>query len=142
VITFNDLLGNNSISDVPLDYQQNLEDIKNKVNALLDLFNLSMLLPVITHNNVDSGFRTMDEHLRIYAEKGITDINHIPMRSHHLTGEAADIGDPAKLLQKWCISNLKTLESIGLWCESFMSTPTWVHFQTKPPASGKRFFIP
>ncbi len=39
---------------------------------------------------VTSGFRSMADHLRIYAAKGITDKRKIPMGSFHLKGLAAD----------------------------------------------------
>lgn len=62
--------------------------------------------------------------------------------SMHLTGFAADIYDPKKKLQKYLTENVKVLENIGLWCESFSHTKNWVHCQAIPPRSGKRFFIP
>lgn len=39
---------------------------------------------------ITSGFRSMADHLRIYAQKGITDKRRIPMQSWHLKGLAAD----------------------------------------------------
>jgi hypothetical protein len=140
MITFNQVLGNNLISDVPIDIQHNIENLVTKVNMALVMYYNQNTIPINTI--VDSGLRTMEEHLRIYVAKGITDQSKIPMKSHHLFGEAVDISDPFKDLQSWCLAHIKSLEEIGLWCESFISTLTWVHFQIKPPLSGKRFFIP
>lgn len=92
--------------------------------------------------HVSSGLRSLEEHLRIYAEKGITDRSKIPMKSRHLHGMAVDIRDPKHELQKWCLDNEDMLEQAGLYCEHFSSTVGWVHFQTTPPGSGNRFFLP
>jgi uncharacterized protein YcbK (DUF882 family) len=63
-------------------------------------------------------------------------------KSMHLVGLAADIADPDGALGRWCLSNAKLLESIGLWMEHPDHTPGWVHMQASPPRSGNRFFIP
>ena len=39
---------------------------------------------------ITSGYRSLQDHLRIYKEKGITDKSKIPMGSYHLKGLAAD----------------------------------------------------
>ena len=91
---------------------------------------------------VTSGLRSMEDHLRIYREKGITDPSKIPMGSSHLKGAACDIFDPKQELQAWCKANEKLLEEIGLWMEDFSATPNWVHFQIVAPRSGNRFFKP
>lgn len=110
-----------------------------KINKVRALFGKSMICT--------SGVRTLADHLEIYRKKGITDPKKIPMKSKHLEtiedAFAGDFGGPnVKALQQWCLDNVKALEEIGLWCEDFKYTPTWVHFQDVPPASGKRFFIP
>lgn len=63
--------------------------------------------------------------------------------SRHIPAEACDMRDtPARDLAKWCAKNQARLIEVGLWCERFEWTPSWVHFQRVPPASGKRFYIP
>lgn len=63
--------------------------------------------------------------------------------SKHMTGEACDIRDTAgRDLARWCLANVDKLREIGLWCERFQWTPTWVHFQIVPPASGLRIYVP
>lgn len=95
---------------------------------------------------VTSGYRTMEDHLRIYAEKGIADKSRIPMGSKHLVGAAVDIFDPDQKLQDWVWGNQSFLRRIELWCERFTHTPNWVHFQSIPYGSwqegGSIFFIP
>jgi hypothetical protein len=65
-------------------------------------------------------------------------------RSRHLTGEAVDIGDDGGELARWCESpsGLAALEAIGLWMESRLHTPRWLHVQTVAPGSGRRVFGP
>jgi uncharacterized protein YcbK (DUF882 family) len=63
-------------------------------------------------------------------------------KSCHLTCQAVDIADPDNKFRKWCLLNLDILEQAGLYMESPIATPTWVHLQTRPPKSGRRIFIP
>lgn len=62
--------------------------------------------------------------------------------SNHTRCRACDIADTKGALGRWCLSNLKELEAIGLWLEHPSKTPTWVHLQTVPPRSGRRIFLP
>ena len=62
--------------------------------------------------------------------------------SKHLSGNACDVADSDGKLGAWCLANEQTLKAIGLWCEHPSATKGWVHFQTMPPMSGKRFFMP
>jgi hypothetical protein len=65
-------------------------------------------------------------------------------RSKHMTGQAVDIGDDSGDLGRLFASILgqRMLEEAALFMESPSKTPRWVHFQTVPPKSGKRIFIP
>lgn len=112
----------------------NLVELLEKINKIRTLWGKPMICT--------SGLRSMEDHLRIYKDKGITDQSKIPMASKHLYGQACDISDPKGELAKWCHENIKHLEEIGLWCEATESTPTWVHFQILPPKSNNRFFKP
>lgn len=64
--------------------------------------------------------------------------------SPHQRGLALDIRDDAhqRNLCRWALAHQAALGSIGLWCERPQWTPSWLHIQTLPPGSGKRFFIP
>lgn len=135
MVSMKELLHNKyKLEDQPKETQDNLKILLEKINKIRTTYGQVM--------TVTSGLRSMDDHLRIYAEKGITDTNKIPMKSKHLYGQAVDISDPHQKLQKWCLANVKKLEEVGLWCEDFSATSNWVHFQIIPPKSGKRFFIP
>lgn len=63
-------------------------------------------------------------------------------RSHHIFGRACDVHDPRASIDKWAASKagIKALEACGLWLEHQDHTPTWTHFQTLPPPSGRRIF--
>jgi len=117
--------------ECPLEYSENLAKLIVKINKVRDAFGRPMI--------VTSGFRSMEEHERIY-KKEIAAGKYVPRSSKHLSCEAVDIYDPDRILQKWCIENENLLAEIGLWMEDFIHTPRWVHFQIVPPASGKRFF--
>jgi uncharacterized protein YcbK (DUF882 family) len=82
---------------------------------------------------VTSGLRSEADQARI---------NPKASKSRHLIGAAVDIADQNGDLKKWIKANVSLLETVGLWCEHFDSTPTWVHFQCISPRSGNRFFIP
>lgn len=117
-----------------IEITHNLDHLVKCVNELQKLYGKQFV--------VTSGLRSKDDQIRIYKAKGITDIKKIPMGSKHLSGQAVDISDPKKELQTWCLKNVEILKDIGLWCEDFGSTPNWVHMQSVPPLSGKRFFKP
>lgn len=82
---------------------------------------------------VTSGLRSLEQQMKV---------NPKAPKSKHLTGEAVDILDQSGRLKAWVKENIALIEEIGLWMEDFLSTPSWVHFQIVPPASGHRFFIP
>jgi uncharacterized protein YcbK (DUF882 family) len=133
-ISLKELIKNANYSSLSPEIQGNLMVLLERVNRVRDKFGKPM--------TVTSGLRTMEDHLRIYRQKGITDKSKIPMKSRHLVGAACDVADPKGELQKWCKDNEQFLADVGLWCEDFASTHGWCHFQIFPPASGKRFFKP
>ena len=135
MISMDELLNKKyKLEDQSVETQANLKILLEKINQIRTLWAKPM--------NVTSGLRNMEDHLRIYAAKGITDKAKIPMKSKHLYGQAVDISDPNQNLQKWCKVNESVLEKVGLWMEDFSATPTWCHFQVVPPKSGKRWFLP
>lgn len=132
MITMSELLGKAKLEDQTPEIQANLAVLLNRVNEIRTLWNKPMV--------VTSGLRTMADHLRIYKEKGITDTSKIPMKSHHLYGEAVDISDPVLELTAWLKKTGSILENAKLWCEE--GNKNWVHFQIVPPKSGVRWFLP
>lgn len=129
-----EILKTTDFDTLPEDHQANLLILLEKVNKVREAYGKSMV--------ISSGYRSMDDHKRIYREKGITDESKIPMKSKHLYGQALDVSDPNQELQKWVKSNVLLMEEIGLWMEDFSATKNWCHFQTLPPRSNKRFFMP
>lgn len=132
MITMSELIGKTRLTDVAADVEKNLKNLLVCVNKVRALWGKPMI--------VTSGFRTTEDHKRIYAAKGITDDLKIPWRSKHLFGAAVDIADEGLVLTKWLKDNPKVLEDAELWCEE--GNKNWVHFQIFPPASDKRWFLP
>lgn len=95
---------------------------------------------------ITSGFRTHDDHIRIYRELAAKrhqpfDESKIPWGSQHLVCAAIDVYDKDGSLMKFCKANVKLLEECELWMEEEDDIPR-CHFQIFPPKSGKRFFKP
>jgi len=134
MISEKEILKNVKLDDMPAEHQANFKILHEKINKIRDLYGKPM--------TVTSGYRSKEDQIRIYAQKGITDLSKIPMGSQHLKGAAVDIYDPKKEMQAWVLQNVKVLEEVGLWCEDFSATKNWIHFQIFPPKSGKRFFMP
>ena len=107
----------------------NLQMLLEKINKVRTAYAIPMI--------VTSGLRSKVQQQDLIAQGK----SNAP-KSRHLTGEACDILDSDKALQKWCLENINLLEEFGLWCEDFSATPNWAHFQIVPPRSGNRFFIP
>lgn len=139
MITFVEIVGNTPLWQIPLDHQINIEKLLKKMN----LIRLHWAKPMI----VTSGYRTREDHNRIYeeinrkrAEKKLLP-KRIPLASKHLKGQAVDISDSDGSLYRWCMENEALLVQVGLWCE-VKDDQARVHFQIVPPLSGRRFFIP
>ena len=108
------------------------EEVKANLNKLLVALNKVR----VAYNKpmmITSGLRSIAEQQRT---------NPVATKSRHITGEAADVSDPNKAIQVWCLANEQVLIDAGLYMEDFDHTPTWVHFQCVPPKSGHRYFIP
>lgn len=103
----------------------NLTDLCNRMNVIRKEWGSAMI--------VTSGLRTLFDQKRINPSR---------MKSNHLTGRACDVLDRDGRLKEWLLSRTDLLIECALWCEDFSVTPTWVHFQSVPPRSGNRFFLP
>lgn len=122
---------------VPANALLAMENLTAKVNQFFAKYPGLFVVP--------SGFRTMEDHLRIYREKGIVDPAKIPMRSNHLTGHAVDLvprSEAVTELKQYVLENILLAEELGLYFEDFGATKNWVHVQDVAPSSGKRFFKP
>jgi hypothetical protein len=62
--------------------------------------------------------------------------------SNHILCRAVDVADPESKLGAWCRANVALLEHNELWIEDPLHTPGWVHFQSIPPRSNHRIFVP
>lgn len=132
MISMEELLNGKKLKEQGEEIQKNLAILLERVNKIRTQWGKPMI--------VTSGLRTMEDHLRIYKEKGITDPKKIPMKSRHLTGAAVDVADPKLALTAWLKKDKSILEKAELWCEDGNSN--WVHFQILPPVSGNRWFRP
>lgn len=74
---------------------------------------------------VTSGWRSLQDHLRIYAENGVTDMSKIPMNSYHLKGLALDFVvegyTPFEVYTKLDKVHFGGLEK----------APTWIHLDLR-----------
>lgn len=132
MISYKELLHGHVINDLSIKQQQNLAELHKRMNVLRESYGEPM--------TVTSGFRTEQEHRRIYGAKGIVG-SKVPMGSAHLQGLAVDIADPDGRLKLWLTSTaigIKLLEEQELYCEA--DTHGWVHFQFRRPSSGQRWF--
>lgn len=136
MLTLEEILKGKLFSSLPLKEQGNVKVLWFRMNKVRNEYGKPM--------TVTSGYRSMQDHLRIYRQKGITDQSKIPMSSKHLTGCAVDIADADGELMQWCVANETLLRQIGLWLEK--GTKGWVHFQSEPFKSyklgGTIFFNP
>lgn len=112
--------------DYPLDNEKlnNLSKLIHAMNMLRALYGKPM--------KVTSGYRPMAANLAAGGSK----------RSNHMVCLAVDVHDPNGDLRAFVLKHLDALKHLGLYCEDFRWTPTWVHFQVVPPASGRRIFVP
>jgi uncharacterized protein YcbK (DUF882 family) len=110
--------------------QANLDELLRRLNVVREAYGKPMV--------VTNGYRTWAEHAAIYLKLG----RKPPQRSAHLRCQAADVWDQDKTLWSWLMQNLALLEKVGLWLEDGSVTKNWVHFQSCPPASGRRIFLP
>lgn len=116
---------------VPNEHVASAGELLDRVNQLLFAF-------LKDHKDfvprINSGYRTVAYNATVPGAAP---------NSNHTTGRAVDIGDNAdRTLAKWCLLNYRQLADLRLWCEDPRATPTWVHFQSVPPRSGLRFYMP
>ena len=108
----------------------NAAQLLDRVNPLLERFRAECPGFAV---RVNSGFRTPERNAQIPGAA---------RNSKHMSAQAVDIGDASRELAVWCFLNRPALREFALWCEDPRATTTWIHFQSVPPKSGARFFIP
>lgn len=117
------LMGRDKAHPLDKGMKANLEKLMIAINLIRDLYGKPL--------TVSSGYRPAAQNVAAGGTK----------KSCHLTCEAVDFADADRKLTKWCLSNLDVLASAGLYMESPINTPSWVHLQTRAPKSGKRIFL-
>ncbi len=116
-----------------------------RANAMLDdAFNAGIIISIDQEslNYIASGFRPPG----VNAKTG-----NAAVASTHLTCEGGDVQDSLdgkRQLAVFCVRNIALLEKHELWMEDprwtggRTGTDPWCHWQTKPPHSGNRIYIP
>ena len=112
-------------------------ELLGRVNLLLSWAYAEHVRPALdahTGTHVASGWRP----------KAINDAtSNAATASKHLTGEGIDLRDNGtRDLAQWCLKNEDALAEIGLWMERPQWTPSWVHLQSVPPKSHRRYYVP
>lgn len=122
------LMGRAKFEDLDSETQENLTILHERINKLRTAYGKPL--------TVNDGYRRPQDIPKNGAAK-----------SKHLFGQAIDLDDDdTHYLWDWVKENLELMQEIGLWIEDPRWTHgkvgTWMHFQTVPPGSGKRIFIP
>lgn len=125
MITLEEALHGHSADDIPKEYLENLKALIVKVNVIRAAWDKPM--------TVTSGIRTMADQMRI---------NPKAPKSNHLTGHAIDIADEGLKLTAWLkkAEGEALLEKLAIYCEE--GNKNWVHLQSIPPKSNRRWFLP
>lgn len=137
-IKYEDYMGKTDFMKLPSDQQTNCIKLLQRVSSLMEEFGQD--------RSITSGYRSMEDHLRIYKEinekrtkQGLPELK-IPTASRHLIAAAIDLADADGKLDAFCTD--KILEKYDLYREHPDHTKGWCHLQVLPPKSGKRTFLP
>lgn len=90
--------------------------------------------------NGDGGFRGPHEGGAVHSSHKIMWRLEQGQWVEDQTMAAVDVYDPGDVLDR--ILSDADLERFGLYREAPEATPNWCHLTTRPPASGKRTFLP
>lgn len=139
MVSMEELLSGNKLSELPVEHQENLHRLLGIINKVRVLWAKPMV--------VTTGYRTMEHHIQIYKDIAARnnkkfDLSKVPKKSNHLYGLAVDIADTGLKLYKWLEENKSVMEECGIFCEK--GTTNWVHIQIVPFGSyvsgGTRWF--
>lgn len=140
MVNFQEYYKGYDLTKVPKEHQDNTYKLLIQISILLTRFG--------ELRGINSGYRSMEHHLAIYAQKNADRAKQglsplvIPMASKHLIGAAVDLEDRDGKFKAWVLKNIGVLEELGIYCERFSDCPTWLHVQILSPKSGNRIFIP
>jgi hypothetical protein len=130
---FGPYIGN---AEVTPEMEANADGLLGKVNGVLDA---AASDGITLHVNPHTGCNVAGDGnggFRLQATTVGAD------HSKHKVAHAVDVYDPHRELASWVWTNQAVLEAAGLHIERPEWTPTWVHMQDVPPASGVFAFIP
>lgn len=142
IYTFTEYLRGQS-DDLTPELRANAERTLLKVNQLIVLYGVDN--PGVERPPIASGYRS--------PERNAATPNASP-NSEHMRCNAIDLRDlpipmgvrtQLRPFSRWCFWKKHVLEDLDLWMEDPRCTGgrlPWAHFQTVPPRSGNRFFIP
>ena len=122
--SYEEYLNVSTPKDIPDEFEDSAMELCRRVNELRQSYGRPMI--------ASSGYRDPAHNRKIGGSP----------TSRHLRGTAVDILDPNGDLATFVMTNQDILEKLGLWVENPHYTEGWVHFQTVPPKSGERAFIP
>lgn len=115
-------------------YNQNADDLLDKINALLYAYERDgRKVPINPNTGTQisgtsfGGFRPQS------CPQGAPD-------SSHKIGKGVDVYDPQGKLDAWLNDDI--LAAFGLYREHPDATDTWCHLTTRAPHSGHRTFFP
>lgn len=117
--------------------REHVAELLGRVNLLLSWSYADNVRPALDHitgTHVASGWRP----------KAVNDAtSNAAASSTHLTGAGIDLRDNGtRDLARWCLANEESLAEIGLWMERPQWCPSWVHLQSAPPKSRRRYYVP
>jgi hypothetical protein len=122
------LMGRVKFEDLSPELQANVTELHTKINLLRTAISRPL--------KVNDGLRRV----------GVDMPKNGAAQSNHYLGFAIDIDDDdSAWLWQWVLANLDLMQEIGLFMEDPRWTHgkgTWMHFQIRPPKSGKRIYIP
>jgi hypothetical protein len=129
IITVEDyMMGRADFMTLDSAHQTNILKLLQKVNDLLNDAGLE--------RSISSGYRTMKDHQRIYADinkkkkaAGLPEVK-VPMGSKHLIGAAIDLADPDGKLDKYCTEDV--LKKFDL----YMEHPDYTNSAVDPKSKG------
>ncbi len=101
---------------------------------------VSASIDQMTKTHVASGWRPATVNSRT-ANAGA--------KSTHISARGIDVQDSKdRALARWCVMHQLAMAEVGIWMECPMWTggidnaDPWCHWQTEPPSSGRRIYIP
>ena len=120
-------------------------EVTENAHFLVERVNLVLARAALEHVFPAADLRTGHPIASGWRPKAVNNAGGTANRtSKHIIGCAIDLRDrlPDRPLARWCLRNRHVLEEAGLWMPDPRWTPSWIHLQSVPPASGERIYLP